>query len=258
MNAPTELQKLLCEQWCDDAEIGEDAAGMRLSLPLSESDGDSVTVWISPRVGGWHLRDCGTTFMRLSYDMDVDLLAEGQRAKVLDRILSESQIRNENGELVCEVEEHGLGAALLRFGQTALRIGDIKLWSRARIASTFYDDLKAHLTDIVGIDRLRIDYEVPNIPDAGNYLVDFAVTDIARPLYIFGVPSTDKAKLANIVLLHMQQASHEFNSLIVPSDIESISKPDLRRLMNAANDFVDSSSSIDVLERKIKQRISAP
>lgn len=256
MNAPAKLQELLCEQWCADVDIAQDKAGTRLSLPLTEADGDAVTVWINQRVGGWHLHDCGTTFMRLSYDMDVDLLSEGQRARVLERILAEHQIRNENGELVCEVEERDLGAALLRFGQAALRIGDIKLWTRARVASTFYDDLKTNLVGIVGADRLRIDYEAPNVPDAGNYLIDFAVTDIGRPLYIFGVPSTDKAKLANIVLLHLQQAKHAFDSLIVPSDIESISKPDLRRLMNAANDFVDSSASIEVMERKIQQRLS--
>lgn len=256
MSAPAELHDLLCEQWCADFDVANDAAGTRLSLPLTESDGDAVTVWINQRLGGWHLRDCGTTFMRLSYDMDVDLLSEGQRAKVLERILAEHQIRNENGELVCEAEERDLGAALLRFGQATLRIGDIKLWSRARIASTFYEDLKSRLVDIVGPDRLRIDYEVPGIPDAGNYLVDFAVTDAARPLYIFGVPTTDKAKLANIVLLHLQQAHHVFDSLIIPSDIESISKPDLRRLMNAANDFVDSSSSTEAIERKIRQRLA--
>lgn len=206
MNAPTELQELLCEQWCADIDIGEDNAGIRLSLPLTESDGDAVTVWINQRVGGWHLRDYGTTFMRLSYDTDVDLLTEGQRA---------------------------------------------------RVANTFYEDLKSHLIDIIGADRLRIDYEVPGVQDAKNYLVDFAITDIARPLYIFGVPSTDKAKLANIVLLHLQQANRIFDSLIIPSDIESIGKPDLRRLMNAANDFVDSSASTDVMERKIRQRLTA-
>lgn len=253
----TELQDLLCEQWCADVEIGEDTAGIRLSLPLSEADGDAVTVWINQRVGGWRLRDCGTTFMRLSYDMDVDLLADGQRARVLERILAEHQITMEDGELTSEAEERNLGASLLRFGQALLRIGDIKLWSRARVASTFYDDLKSHLVDIVGAERLLIDYEAPDVPDAGNYLIDFAINGGSRPLYIFGVPSSDKAKLANIVLLHLQQANHVFDSLIVPSDIESIGKPDLRRLMNAANDFVDSSSSLEAIERKIRQRIGA-
>lgn len=255
MIQPVELQELLCEQWCSEVEIGNDSVGVRLSLPLADADGDAVTVWISQTVGGWTLRDCGTTLMRLSYDLDVDLLESGNRAKVLERILSEHQVTLENGELVCQVEERALGAALLRFGQASLRICDIKLWSQARVASTFYDDLQANLLSIVGHNRLVIDYVVPGVPDSENYPVDFAVQGGARPLYIFGVPSSDKAKLANIVLLHLQQANHDFDSLVVPSDFESISKPDFRRLMNVANDVVDSSTSVDAIARKIRQRV---
>jgi hypothetical protein len=255
MNMPNVLQEILCEQWCADVEIGEDSAGIRISLPLTESDGDAVTVWVTHMIGGWKLRDCGTTLMRLSYDMDIDMLAEGQRAKVLERILTEHHLSLVEGELVAEAQERSLGAALFHFGQALLRIGDIKLWSRARVANTFYEDLRATLADIVGAERLKVDYEPPNIPDAGNYLVDFAVTDIARPLYIFGVPNTDKAKLANIVLLHLQQHGHIFDSLIVPSDFEAISKPDFRRLMNAANDVVDSSAAVEAISRKVHQRL---
>jgi hypothetical protein len=253
----TELQELLCEQWCADIEIGEDTVGMRLSLPITEPDGDAITVWVQKIVGGWRLRDCGSTFMRLSYDMDVDLLADGQRARVLERILGEHQVRLEDGEVVRDVEERNLGAALLGFGQAVSRIGDIKLWSRARISNTFYEDLRVTLTDIVGVDRLLQDYAAPGVPDAPAYLIDFAVLGGSRPLYIFGVPNSDKAKLTTIVLLHLQQASHIFESLIIPSDIDSIGKPDLRRLMNAANDFVDSSHSQETIARKVRQRLAS-
>lgn len=255
MTDSSELQELLCEQWCSEIDIGRDSVGIRLSLPLADADGDAVTVWISQTVGGWTLRDCGTTLMRLSYDLDVDLLETGNRAKVLERILGEHQVELHDGELTCYVEERSLGEALLRFGQASLRICDIRLWTQARVASTFYDDLKANLLDIVGPNRLLIDYVVPGVPDSDNYPVDFAVTGGERPLYIFGVPSSDKAKLANIVLLHLQQAHHQFDSLVVPSDFESISKPDFRRLMNVANEFVDSSSSIEAIARKIRQRV---
>ena len=255
MTEPSELQELLCEQWCSEVDIGRDSVGMRLSLPLADADGDAVTVWVSETVGGWTLRDCGTTLMRLSYDLDVDLLEAGNRAKVLERILLEHQVELVDGEMTCQVEERSLGEALLRFGQASLRICDIKLWTQASVASTFYDDLRANLQSIVGHSRLLIDYAVPNVPDSENYLVDYAVQGGVRPLYIFGVPNSDKAKLANIVLLHLQQANHTFDSLVVPSDFESISKPDFRRLMNVANDVVDSSSSVDAIARKIRQRI---
>ena len=256
MSDHTELQELLCEQWCSEVAVAEDKVGIRLSLPILEDDGDSLTVWIQPTLGGWTIRDCGTTMMRMSYDIDVDLLTEGQRGKVLERILSEHNVRLLDGELLCDVPESELGAALLRFGHAAQRIGDIKLWSRTRVISTFYDDLRTRLTTIVGPDRLLQNYAPPNVPDSESYIVDFAVLGAHRPLYIFGVPSSDKAKLTTIVLLHLQQAHHIFDSLVIPSDIESIGKPDLRRLMNAANDFVDSSSAVETIERKIRLRLA--
>lgn len=257
MTQATELQELLCEQWCASADIAQDQAGLRLSLPLEETDGDAVTVWLNPEVGGWSLRDCGTTMMRLSYDMDPDLLLDGPRAKVLERILGEHQVRLEEGELRADAEERQLGAALMRFGQAALRIGDIKLWSKVRVASTFYDDLASQLSRIVGSHRLVRDYEVPGLSDAKDYTIDFALPELKKPFYVFGVPSADKAKLANIVLLHLRQAGHQFDSLVVPSDIDSIGRPNLRRLMNAANDVVDSITSTEALERKVRERLSA-
>lgn len=249
-----ELQELLCEQWCSGLEIAQDTVGMRLSLPLLEADGDCVTVWVKKTVGGWQLRDCGTTFMRLSYDIDTDLLADGQRSRVLERILAEHQVQIVEGELTAIAEERDLGATLLRFGQAMLRIGDIKLWSRARIANTFYEDLRATLSDIVGVENLLFDYEAPGVPDASSYRIDYAVKGAGLPLYIFGVPSSDKAKLATIILLHLQQAGHAFESLIIPSDLESIAKPDLRRLVNAADAIVDSSQSRDAIRRKVLHR----
>lgn len=251
----TEIRDLLCEQWCAELEVGEDTAGIRLSLPIFETDGDAITVWIKRIMGGWRLRDCGTALMRLSYEVDIDLLSDGQRARVLDRILAEHEVKIEEGELLCDVEERNLGPALLRFGQAVSRVGDIKMWSRARIANTFYEDLRSTLIEIVGSDRLLVEYEVPGVQDASSYLVDFAILSSPRPLYIFGVPSSDKAKLTTIVLLHLQQANHAFESLIIPSDIESIGRPDLRRLMNAANDFVDSSTSREAIQRKINLRV---
>lgn len=257
MTNSAELRELLCEQWCADVDIGEDRVGLRIALPLQEDDGDAVTVWIQPTIGGWKLRDCGTTFMRLSYEIDVDTLDDGQRARVLDRILAGGRVQLEMGELTLEVPEHQLGAALLSFGQTCQRVGDIAMWTRSRIASTFYEDLRGQLSRIVGAEKLHQNYVAPNVQDAASYPIDFAVLFGKKPLYIFGVPSSDKAKLTTIVLLHLQQAHHVFDSLIIPSDIDSIAKPDLRRLMNAANDFVDSSASTETIDRKIKQRLSA-
>jgi hypothetical protein len=256
MNAPAELKGLLCEQWCAEVDLAKDDFGWRVALPISHADGDYVTVWISPALGGWHIRDCGTTIMRLSYDMDVDLLLKGTRSKVLRQILDESALVLEDGELVANVEEGRLGEALLRFGQAALRVGDIRLWSERRVASTFYEDLAETLGMIVGADHELVqDYVVPNVPSGDDYPVDFAIPALHRPLYIFGVLNNDKAKLTTIILQHLKQAGRTFDSLIVPFDIDQIKRADLRRLLNTADLFVDSAQSTDALALKIADRI---
>ena len=251
MSPSAQLRKMLCESWCSSLDIAEDTIGTRLSLPAVEPDGDTITVWLTPRLGGWHIRDCGATLMRLSYSMDVDQLEQGSRARVLDRILAEHAVALENGELTLETDEAGLPNALLRFGQALQRVGDIRLWTRARVASTFYEDLEHELRRILGDDRVVKDYVVQEIPDAAAYPVDFAVTRSRVPVYIFGVPSNDKAKLATIILQHFQQSRHVFESLVVLSGLESISRGDLRRLMNTANEMVDSPDSTEALERKL-------
>ncbi len=132
MNASTALKELLCEQWCAEAEVEADDEGLRVSLPLTESDGDATTVWLRKRVGGWHITDLGTTLMRLSYHTDVDLLSEGQRARAVERMLSEQGVTLDTGELHADATEEDLAPTLLRFGVAMSRVGDMKLWTRTR------------------------------------------------------------------------------------------------------------------------------
>lgn len=257
MTMPSAIKELLCEQWCADAVVGEDSAGTRISLPMYEADGDAVTVWITPSMGGWTISDNATTYMRLSYDMDLDLLDSGQRAKVLETVLRESGIADDGGNLTMRVAEDELAQSLLTFGQAIARIGDIRLWSRARVASTFYDDLAGELKRIAGDSNVKADYVVPDLQGAKDYPIDFYVTGGAKPLYVFGIPSADKAKLATIILQRLAALGHQFESLIVPSDISAIPQKDLRRLLNAANDMVDGLAARDALERKILHRLAA-
>lgn len=256
MNAPAELKQLLCQQWCAEADIAADEGGLRVSLPMLEADGDVTTVWMQPELGGWLLRDHGTTLMRLSYDTDIDALLDGPRARLAERIVSEQGANLVDGELRAHVHEGELGTGMLRFGQAMTRLGDLSLWNKTRVASTFYDDLERELIRIVPIGRLHKGYVVPGVPSGNEYPVDFAIPDAARPLYIFGVPNNDKARLATIVLMYLQQQNCKFDSLIVPAEFDDILRGDRRRLMNAANDMVASIRDTDAIERKILQRLA--
>lgn len=130
------------------------------------------------------------------------------------------------------------------------------MWSRTRVNTTFYEDLEHELRRIVGDERVRRNFIVEGVRDAQNYPVDFAIETGGLPFYVFGVPSTDKAKLATIILQHLQQCGHRFESLVVPADIDLITKADHRRLINAANDMVTGLDATEPLERKVRLRLA--
>lgn len=252
------VKRLLCESWCSELDVVEDGDTLRLSMPLTEPDGDYVTVWLRKTLGGWKLEDAGSTLMRLSYDTDVSGLLRGPRKVMLDRMLVEYGARlDESGQVIAEAPESDLGHSLLRYGQALLRANEVRGWSRSRVASTFFDDLRVSLQGIVGPDRVIENYNVAEIPAAADYPVDFAITGAAEPLFVFGVPTKDRARLATIVLQHLQQHLQRFNSIVVFQNAAEIGNADLRRLMNAANDMVDSIDATDALARKIKHRLIA-
>ena len=96
---------------------------------------------------------------------------------------------------------------------------------------------------------------VPGVANASDYPVDYYIEGRAQPLYLFGVPNRDKARLATIVLQHLNGANLDFNSMIVFQNASDIPHRDLNRLMNAANDMVASIDATDDLERKVRRRV---
>ncbi|MDR8728809.1 DUF1828 domain-containing protein [Burkholderia pseudomultivorans] len=248
----------MCESWCSELDVVEDGDTLRLSMPLTEVDGDYVTVWVRSTLGGWRLEDAGSTLMRMSYDSDISTLLKGPRRVLLDRLLVEYGARLEDsGQVVSESSEADLGHALLRYSQALLRANELKSWTRTRVASTFFEDLRTNLVEIVGAERVVQNYSVPGVPSADDYRVDFSIAGAAEPLFVFGIPSKDRARLATIVLQHLQQHLDRFNSIVVFQNAAEIGTGDLRRLMNAANDMVDSIDARDALERKIRHRLVA-
>jgi hypothetical protein len=257
-DAPQTLKRLLCESWCSELDVSEDGDALRLSMPLLEPDGDYVTVWLRQTIGGWRIEDAGTTLMRISYDADTSAITRGPRRVLLDKTLAEYGARlDDDGQIVSEMQEQHIGISLLRYGQAMLRVNDLKTWSKSRVASTFFHDLKLSLNEIVGAERVLENYLAPQVPDAVDYPIDFAIGGGPTPLFVFGVPTRERARLATIVLQHVDQYIDSFDSIVVFQDASQIPSVDLRRLMNAANDMVDSIEAKSALEKKIRHRLRA-
>ena len=134
------------------------------------------------------------------------------------------------------------------------KIHDLTFLSRDRVASTFYDDLRGLLFAMLDEDTVDTDYIPPDVPNGDHYPVDyhFAGSD-GRPVFIYGIPDRDKARLTTIMLSHFLHRGLRFESVIVFADQRKIPRLDLARLTNVAGTAVASLDAEQDLRRKIER-----
>lgn len=257
MNAQ-DIERLICKALCADTAVTSVREGVfRVTTPFAFPDGDGYSIYLQQLPsGGLRVSDFGATLMHLSYENDIDKFRDGSRGRLLQQILSDSDLSEDQGEFFIETAVGDLGVSLFRFGQALTRIHDLSFLNRLRSESTFYEDLRETLRSIVSHEQLHEQYVVPDVPRAGDYPVDYLIDGTGTPLYLFGVPNRDKARLATIILQHLIAANKDFNSMIVFQDMSQLPRADVSRLTNAANDQIDSLNAADDLRRKVLRRVT--
>lgn len=248
-----ELKRTLCTAFCGNVGIRSSGDLVAVSLPMTARDGDAFSVYLSRTKSGWRLSDAASTMMRLSYENDLNKLLSGPKGRLYDTILAESGLKEDDGEIYTEVPADQLIAGLFRVGQGLSRIEDIALWTRSRVESTFYSDLRAALYGVVPSDEITEAY-IPEFEGGEDYQVDYRIEAPTRPLFVFGVNGKDKARLTTITLLKLKAAGTRFDSMIVCNDIADLPRADESRLLAAANDVVPSISNVVAIREKIEHR----
>jgi hypothetical protein len=108
----------LRSQFNDHVAFRERRPGIQqLLAPLYYEDGDMVDIYLElPGNGENRVRICdfSMTLMRLSHSFDVDT---PNKERIFQRILSENQIKEENGNLFLETDVVSLYPAVLQFAQ---------------------------------------------------------------------------------------------------------------------------------------------
>jgi hypothetical protein len=114
-----ELQKILCKALCAEATVTSVHDGFwRVATPFRFPDGDSYTLYLQQVAsGGLRISDAGSTMMHLSYENDIDKLREGTRGRLLQQVLSESDMQEDDGEFFVESAIEDIGKSMFRFGQ---------------------------------------------------------------------------------------------------------------------------------------------
>ncbi len=241
---------------CSEVQVIERANDLLLvKTPFSFSDGDCYAMYLRHLpTGNMRITDCGHTMMHLSYENDIDKFKEGTRGKVFQGIISEMDINEENGEFYIDFPFEQMGMAVFKFGQALTKIKDLTFLNKFRAESTFYDDLYETILKTVSEDKISRDF-VYDMPNGKDYPIDYKIDGKTSPLFIFGIPSRDKARLSTIVLEHLLRENADFDSLLIFQDQTTIPTKDLARLSNVGGEMVSSLDAQEDLHRKLGRRI---
>ena len=206
-----------------------------VSTPFEYDDGDCLEIVLRARDGGWVLADEGCTFMRLTYDVEEADLHRGTRQKIIANALTAFGVQDQDGELVLPVPGERFGDALFSFIQAVLKINDVSYLSRERVRSTFREDFREFLAEIIPEDRLTLDWRHAEHDPRGIYAADCRVEHPTRPLVVFGLVGDGRTRDATIALLQYEKWGLPLRSLAVFEDQQTIGRNVLARLTDVCD-----------------------
>ncbi len=252
------LKTLLCERLCQEVAVEQRPDGtLMLRTHFEFPDGDSYPFYLSEAAsGGLRLSDRGHTLMHISYEHDIDSFLDGTRGVLMEKIEAETSLERKGGEFHIDTSAEKLAETIFAFGQALTRIYDLTLLSRSNVGSTFYDDLAKCLSGLIGEEKIQRNYQ-PHVPNSEAYPVDYRIKSQNNiPLFLYGVPNRDKARLTTIMLNHFHRHKLPFESIIVFENQAEIPRADLARLSDVGGDMISSLNATEDLDRKLKQRVA--
>ena len=111
------------EKVSDDVRlIAEGTGRYQVFAPFCFKDGDHLTILLKQNGTRWFLSDEAHTYMRISFDIDVQELLRGPRQKIIAKTLAEYGIEDRDGELLLEPSDEQYGDALNSLIQALLTI----------------------------------------------------------------------------------------------------------------------------------------
>jgi len=256
---PDALRNLLCERLCEDVQVEQRPDGaLMLRTHFTFPDGDAYPLHLMEAPsGGLRLSDHGHTLMHLSYEHDIDSFMDGTRGMLLERIMGESGLQWDGGAFCFDTTPDRLPEAVFQFGQALTRVYDLTFLSRSNVGSTFYDDLSDLLLRLVDATKIQRDYE-PEVPNAHAYPVDYRIEGKNNvPLFLYGVPNRDKARLTTIMLSYFHLHELRFESILIFENQPEIPRMDLARLSDVGGDMISSLESHEDFNRKLLRRVAA-
>jgi hypothetical protein len=213
-----------------------------------------VDIFLEERNGRIRVSDKGLSLMRLSYTFDIN--TEGKE-RIFRRILNESHVNEEAGDLFMEVQADQLYPAVLHFGQTIAKITNMALYRREVIANLFYEML--HDKVFENLPAFHPRENVTPLETREELVVDYVLDSPKSPVYLFGVKEREspKLRLAAVACLEFQKLKLPFRSVVVHQNFTSLSTTDQRIITNAADKQFTSLDEFQATGREAIERLAA-
>lgn len=246
------------EKVCAQVQLQEEGRHRyRVFTPFTHDDGDHLSIVLKKEGAAWILSDEGNTYMRLTYDVGEGDFRKGNRAKIIENALAEFSVEDRQGELIVRCSENNFGNCLFSFVQAMLKIGDVRFLTRERVKSTFQDDLRALLAELVPEGRRSFDWHDPEQDPEGHYSVDCRINGLDRPLLVFALPSDEKTSVATITLLQLERWGITHRAVGIFQDQEQINRKVLARFTDVCDkQFSSLAGNKGRLVRYLKQEMS--
>jgi len=230
-NIERDFKKKVCEK----LEIGSEGMGRyRVFTPFMFEDGDHLSIVLKDENNAWILSDEGHTYMHLTYDIEEKDLYRGTRQKIITNALSIFKVKDREGELFIDIKDEQYGDALYSFVQALLRITDMSYLSRERVKSTFMEDFKTFIGEMVPENRRDFEWHDPQHDPDGKYQVDCRINGMPKPLFVHALLNDDKTRDATISLLQYEKWGINFRSLAIFEDQEQINRKVLARFSDVS------------------------
>ena len=224
------IEKEFKEKVCKEVTLLEEGIDrFKIFTPFQFDDGDHFSIVLKKFNDNWLLSDEGHTYMHLSYDMDIDSIEKGTRAKIISNTLYNFGISEKDGVLFTKLNGGNYGNIFYNFIQGLIKISDISYLNRERVKSTFLEDFKNFIIQTIPEERITFNYYDKIHDPADKYPIDCKINGNIKPLFIYAINNDDKCRDVTISLLQFEKWKIPFRSISIFEDQETISRKVLAR-----------------------------